>query len=149
MTDSTPPVEAVLVYDGECPQCAHASGALQSLPRLAPISWHDAEAQQALEAQFGDVPAATTLFDRSTGQVYAGRTAVAELGARAETGAVADRFVGSEHAHGEGEIGAATDGRPSAGVAATDPAGVDGIHSLSPAARARLPALIAAASAEE
>lgn len=141
MTESRLPVEAVLCYDGECPHCAHAGDALRSVPRVASISWHDPDVQQTLEAQFGEVPAAVVLFDRSSGQVYAGRTAVAELANRAETAGVADRFAGPDHAHGEGAIGDA--------FAGTDPADVAGIHSLTPAARARLPALIATAEASE
>lgn len=142
MTDPTPPVEAVLVYDGECPQCDHAAGALRAAPRFAAMSWHETEAQEALAAQFSEAPSAMALFDRSSGQVYGADLALAELSKRTGSQSFGERFSGPEHAHDAGAIG-------DAGAGAGAVRDAEGVHALTPAARARLPALIAAAERDD
>lgn len=137
MSDARPPVETVFVYDGECPECCNAARPFRAVARLAAISWHEPAAQEALTAQFREAPPAVALFDRGGGQVYGGETALRELAQRAPTSAIAEEFYGRQHGHDEGVIGDA---------AARDRAvqQAEGIHALTPAARARLPALIAA-----
>lgn len=136
MSAPSPPIEAVLVYDGTCPQCSLAARLLHSTPRVAPLPWEQEAAQVALREQFREAPRATALFDRGAGQVYAGPATLAELGDRDATASLGDRFAGPEHEHVEGGVGDATD---------HDVRQVTGIHPLSGDARARMPALIAAA----
>lgn len=142
VSDARPPVETVFVYDGECRQCSHAATSFQAVARLAAISWHETAAQEALAAQFQAAPPAVALFDRGGGQVYGGETALRELAERAQTSALAEQFYGPEHSHEEGAIG-------DAGVRDSAVREADGIHALTPAARARLPALIAAVEQDD
>ena len=76
-------VDAVLIYDGECPYCSLAATALKQLDDVEAISWYDDAAQAFLAAQFADVPFAMVLADRSEERVYAGRAAAKELADRA------------------------------------------------------------------
>lgn len=136
MTDARPPVEAVFVYDGECTKCAHAARSFDVVPRVAAISWHDSEAQEAMTAQFREPVPATALFDRRSGQVYGGDAALRELASREPTSPIADHFAGPAHDHEPGTVG---DADPDASAVRD----ANGIHALTPASRARLPALIA------
>ncbi|WP_416839878.1 DCC1-like thiol-disulfide oxidoreductase family protein [Haloferax sp. DFSO52] len=76
-------VDAVLIYDGECPYCSLAAIALKKLDDVEAISWYDDAAQAFLEAQFDEVPFAMVLADRAENRVYAGRAAAEELAERA------------------------------------------------------------------
>ncbi|KAB1198870.1 MULTISPECIES: DCC1-like thiol-disulfide oxidoreductase family protein [Haloferax] len=76
-------VDAVLIYDGECPYCSLAATALKQLDDVEAISWYDDAAQAFLAAQFEDVPFAMVLADRRENRVYAGRAAAKELSTRA------------------------------------------------------------------
>lgn len=76
-------VDAVLIYDGECPYCSLAATALKRLDDVEALSWYDDAAQTFLAAQFEDVPFAMVLADRSEERVYAGRAAAKELADRA------------------------------------------------------------------
>lgn len=133
-----PPIEAVFVYDGECSQCAHAARSFDVAPRIAALSWHDDEAQEAIRAQFRELVPASALFDRKSGQVYGADAALRELRRREATASIAAHFAGPSHDHAEGAVGEADPDDPELRTA-------EGVHGLSPAVRARLPALIAAA----
>lgn len=76
-------VDAVLIYDGECPYCSVAASALKRLDDVEAISWYDDAAQSFLAAQFGETPFAMVLADRRENRVYAGRAAAKELADRA------------------------------------------------------------------
>ena len=141
VNSSRPPVEAVLVYDGECLRCSHAAGAFDVLPRYVAVDWHDATAADALAAQFHEVPPTMVLIDRSVGQVHAGEAVLTELSRRRSIQSIADRFSGHEHEHAAGVVGAA-DERAGSVLDAT------GVHPLRPGVRTRLPALIAAAESD-
>ncbi|KAB1188283.1 MULTISPECIES: DCC1-like thiol-disulfide oxidoreductase family protein [Haloferax] len=76
-------VDAVLIYDGECPYCSVAATALKRLDDVEAISWYDDAAQAFLAEQFDEIPFAMVLADRHEGNVYAGRAAAKELADRA------------------------------------------------------------------
>ncbi|KAB1194087.1 DUF393 domain-containing protein [Haloferax sp. MBLA0076] len=76
-------VDAVLIYDGECPYCSVAATALKRLDDVEAISWYDDAAQAFLADQFDEVPFAMVLADRREERVYAGRAAAKELADRA------------------------------------------------------------------
>lgn len=76
-------LDAVLIYDGECPYCSMAALALKRLDTVVAISWYDDAAQQFLDAQFGTTPFAMVLVDQQERQVYAGKAAAEELATRA------------------------------------------------------------------
>jgi hypothetical protein len=85
--------DAVLVYDGDCPYCSVAAVALRKLRSIGAVSWYDDEAQEFLQAQFGETPFAMFLVDRRRNRVYAGRSAAEELAERAGTPGIVSSLV--------------------------------------------------------
>lgn len=96
---------AVLVYDGDCPYCTVAAGAMERARDVGAVSWYDDPAQAFLRAQFPDhdgpetegVPFAMFLVDPDEDRVYGGRAAARELAERAGLpgpvgGAVSDNY---------------------------------------------------------
>jgi len=104
-------LDAVLIYDGECPYCTVAARAMERARGVGSVSWYDDAAQAFLRAQFPDygegdtparddsvgsatadagaadgadgVPFAMFLVDPDEGRVYGGRAAARELAERA------------------------------------------------------------------
>jgi hypothetical protein len=91
MSEGELAVDAVLVYDGECPYCTVAARAMERARGVGAVSWYDEPAQAFLRAQFPDhegpepegVPFAMFLVDPREGRVYGGRAAARELAERA------------------------------------------------------------------
>ncbi len=76
-------LEAVMIFDGECPFCSAAATALRRLDTVGVVPWEDEAAQSFLDAQFGEVPFLLALVDPAEDTIYLGRTAARELCERA------------------------------------------------------------------
>ncbi|PSQ45790.1 DUF393 domain-containing protein [Halobacteriales archaeon SW_7_68_16] len=131
--------DAVLIYDGDCPYCSVAATAIKRTDDIGIVSWYDDDAQEFLEAQFGEAPFAMVLVDVAADRVYAGRAAAEELADRAGMPSIVGSLIGDNYDTIAGAVGKLS-GRD------RDPAPFHETYRLADGARDLFDALAAAAA---
>ncbi|MBP1922482.1 hypothetical protein J2751_001492 [Halorubrum alkaliphilum] len=100
------PDAPVLVFDGDCPYCSIAAGALRRLDGVEAVPWEADPVGPFLDAQFDARPFAMVLVDPAERSVYAGRSAAEELADRAGTPGIVGGLVRDNYDRIAGVVGA-------------------------------------------
>lgn len=90
--------DGVVIFDGDCPVCSRAAGAIRRIDNVGVIAWTDEASQAFLAAEFDPVPFSMVFIDVTEETIYVGEAAAKVIAERAGIPSLVSTFL-EDHYH--------------------------------------------------